>query len=498
MTAGSERGGEDEAGGGRRAGADASPGQQPRILMDVTSCCRWNGPPVGIVRVERALARYARRQAGDVVFVFFDPRDGRYHHLDPRWFDALLAGDVQLDAWMLPDAANARVRFIDRFPRRLQTLVRFALRFRRQCLTTLEALRLKAGDMVLSTRIDRLQRRLMSAKYESLLIRPDGERRPLLSPDLIIGAPVVFRKGDILFGAGSGWSHSDPTAIADLKRRHGVRLALMVYDVLPILMPHCFPAHDVERFAAYIDRILPLTDLALFGSNQTRADTLTVAKTRGVATHSTAVVPYGSDVQRVDMTIDRAPPAGLRRGGYILFVSTIEPRKGHGHLLRVWRRLLEAGVPQAADMTLVFVGRIGWMIDALKVEIDRASTAEGRFVVLSNVDDATLASIYANAAFCTYPSEYEGYGLPIIEAFRYGKAVIASDRGSIPEVIGDFGPSLPATDVDAWVEVFTRWISDPAARRPYETAIRERFRPTSWDEAAAASFAAIRRLGAPA
>ncbi|MFN8828637.1 MAG: glycosyltransferase family 4 protein [Labrys sp. (in: a-proteobacteria)] len=472
----------------------ATPVGNRRILMDVTSCCRWNGPPVGIVRVERALAAYARRKAPDVVFVFFDPRIKRYRYLDPRWFDVLLTGDVQLDAWTLPNASSTHVRFIDRFPRAVQTPVRFLLRFRRQCLTTLETRRLRAGNMLVSATIDRVQRRFMSSKYKSLLVRPDGERRPLLSPDEMLGDEVRFGEGDILFGAGSGWSHANPAAIAELKRRHGVRHALMVYDVLPILMPHCFPAHDVERFAAYMDAILPITDLALFGSHQTRADTMQVAADRGVRTNATAVVPYGSDVQRVDRSIEIAPPEGLRRGGYILFVSTIEPRKGHGHLLKVWRRLLDAGIPQAADMTLVFVGRLGWMIDALKVELDRATAEDGRLKVLSNIDDATLAALYANAAFCTYPSEYEGYGLPIIEAFRYGKAVIASDRGSIPEVIGEFGPSLPATDVDAWVEVFARWITNPSERQAYETAIRERFRPTSWDEAAAASFDAIRTL----
>ena len=111
-----------------------------------------------------------------------------------------------------------------------------------------------------------------------------------------------------------------------------------------------------------------------------------------------------------------------------------------------------------------------------------------RLFVHSNVADEVLAALYAHAAFCVYPSEYEGYGLPVAEAFRSGKAVVASDRGSIPEVVGDFSPCLPADDRQAWFDTLSHWIRDPAARQPYEAAIRDRFRPTSWDGAARVFF----------
>ena len=63
-----------------------------------------------------------------------------------------------------------------------------------------------------------------------------------------------------------------------------------------------------------------------------------------------------------------------------------------------------------------------------------------------------LAALYDGAAFCVYPSMYEGYGLPIVEAFARGKAVIASNRGSIPEIAAAFAPCLDPTDEEAWLE----------------------------------------------
>jgi glycosyltransferase involved in cell wall biosynthesis len=120
-------------------------------------------------------------------------------------------------------------------------------------------------------------------------------------------------------------------------------------------------------------------------------------------------------------------------------------------------------------------------------------------IVLSGVPDTVLTELYRNAAFCLFPSLYEGYGLPAVEAFAFGKAVIASTGGALPEVVGDFSPCLDPRDEDAWFETMRNWIADPAARAPFETAIRERFRHPTWSEAAELFFAAIdAELASPA
>ena len=472
------------------AAVHREPAKQVRILMDLSTSCRWTGPPVGIVRVERALARWARQNLSGIDFVFFDPRSRCYHHLDERWLDSLLEGTAFVDSWLLPEVAD-RIRFIDRIPRPMQPAMRFVLRFRRQLLMTLEARRLRTTNQAVASRLDRLQRRLMSKKYAALMIKPDGARRPLLPPDLMIAGKATPRPGDIFVSVGSGWAHSNVDCIAALRRDSGTQFALLVHDLLPLTFSHHFPRHDVAAFEKYMTSALPLADRLLFGSWRTRADTLDYCREHGIPVGQTCVVPFGADVAKRDVQAGLPPPFGLQASRYVLFVSTIEPRKGHGLLLEVWRRLLAAGIPQASDFQLVFVGREGWMIGDLKVELDRIAGDSGRVQIHSSVDDETLAALYANAAFCAYPSQYEGYGLPLIEAFRHGKAVIASDRGAIPEVVGEFSPCLPADDVQAWFGILSRWMSDPSAREPYETAIRDRFRPTTWDEAGEAFFASL-------
>jgi glycosyltransferase involved in cell wall biosynthesis len=105
-------------------------------------------------------------------------------------------------------------------------------------------------------------------------------------------------------------------------------------------------------------------------------------------------------------------------------------------------------------------------------------------LMLANVDDSTLSSLYKGAAFCLYPSQYEGFGLPIVEAFLHGRAVIASTGGAIPDVVGEFSPCLDPSDEEAWYTTFRRWIIDPNARVPYEEAIRARFTAVTWSDAA--------------
>ena len=172
-----------------------------------------------------------------------------------------------------------------------------------------------------------------------------------------------------------------------------------------------------------------------------------------------------------------------------MFVSTIEPRKGHRLLYTVWRRLVAEGVPQAFGFKLVFVGRLGWLVDDLLAEIRNDAEVAKHLVMIHGVDDGLLTALYQAAAFCVYPSVYEGYGLPIIEAFSFGKAALVSTGGALPEVVQGLSPCLDSADEQAWYETMKKWIESPQCRAPYEQEIRTRLRHPTWSEAAAIFFA---------
>ena len=184
-------------------------------------------------------------------------------------------------------------------------------------------------------------------------------------------------------------------------------------------------------------------------------------------------------------------PAGLERGHYALLVSTIEPRKGHQMIYNVWLKLLAEGLPQKHRFKLVFVGRPGWLVDDLMERLTNDARLAETFFLLSDVADDQLAKLYSDAAFCLYPSAYEGYGLPIIESYLWGKAVLASTGGALPEVVAGLSPCLDPHDETLWHTTFAQWIADPAVRAPYEAAIRTQFRPVTWNESAARFFKTV-------
>ena len=115
--------------------------------------------------------------------------------------------------------------------------------------------------------------------------------------------------------------------------------------------------------------------------------------------------------------------------------------------------------------------------------------------IITNADDATLTLLYRDAAFCLFPSRYEGFGLPAVEAFFHGKAVLASTGGALPEVVRDFSPCLDPDDAPEWRRMLKLWIEDPAAREPYEAKIRASFRHPNWDEATRDFFALVHMIG---
>jgi glycosyltransferase involved in cell wall biosynthesis len=461
-----------------------------RILFDVSTSMLWWGPPAGIVRVESELASWACQNVPGVVFVFFDP--GRLAYCEvTRDVRPFLSDEAALDVFGLTNPVHPGKRRTDRVPAGLKTAFLWISRSRRMAIGRLERLRLEAQSPRLVRLADRLQRRLMTDKYREFMVRADDTRRPFFPYDMVVGAPVKFQRDDILVCAGSGWGHTNIERLSDLKALIGFRMVLLCHDLIPLMFPQFYKAADVEVFRNYMNRTLAIADQVVVNSHRVEADCRAYCQRQGIAAGDIIVSSFGYDVGGVSRQSAADLPAGLRPGRFALLVSTIEPRKGHRLMYRVWRRLLAEGVPQASGFRLVFAGRPGWMVDDLLAEIRDDPQVSGLILMIHDADDDALSALYDAAAFCLYPSAYEGYGLPVIEAFSHGKAVLASTGGALPELVQGFSPCLDPTDEQAWYETTRQWIQSPLARAPYERAIRERFRHPTWSEAAAGFFRAI-------
>ncbi|MGH9016317.1 MAG: glycosyltransferase family 4 protein, partial [Acidimicrobiales bacterium] len=153
-----------------------------------------------------------------------------------------------------------------------------------------------------------------------------------------------------------------------------------------------------------------------------------------------------------------ALPDGVER--YVLAVGTLEPRKDLAGLVRAF----EAMAGDRPDVALVLAGSAGWGTDALS-EAVAASKWRRRIVATGYLDDAVLRTVLAGAAVLAYPSVYEGFGFPPLEAMRAGVPVVCSTAGSIPEVVGDGALLAPVGDTEALAGALASVLDDGDVRR---------------------------------
>jgi len=228
--------------------------------------------------------------------------------------------------------------------------------------------------------------------------------------------------GDILLVLGSPWSHPDYARLIGSQRARGLKFALLVYDLIPIRRPEWCDRGLVRVFRAWFDSILPLCDQVFAISRATAADVERFAAERRIVLANPVVpIPIGTTFGVAGGRATAVRTARLPAPGtYALIVSTIEARKNHLLLFRVWRRMLDE-MPGRSIPTLVFAGRIGWLVDDLMRQIANTNNLNGKLVLVENPTDAELVALYEGCRFTLFPSFFEGWGLPVTESLALGK-----------------------------------------------------------------------------
>jgi glycosyltransferase involved in cell wall biosynthesis len=181
------------------------------------------------------------------------------------------------------------------------------------------------------------------------------------------------------------------------------------------------------------------------------------------------------------------------KGRVVLYVGTLEPRKNLIMLIRAFRRLTDN--PALEDVTLLIVGSKGWYYDEIFAAADQSGLVEsGRVRFLGRVPEEHLPLWYNISSAFVYPSKYEGFGLPALEAMACGTPVIASNTSSLPEVLGEAGILLDPDDVGAWAQAMERVLVDePLARQMRHKGLRQAGK-FSWQRTAQHTAAVYRQV----
>jgi glycosyltransferase involved in cell wall biosynthesis len=301
--------------------------------------------------------------------------------------------------------------------------------------------------------------------------------------------------GDVLAVLGAAWTHPDYARVLLNARRRGLRVALLVYDLIPVFRPEWCDRGLVARFGAWIESVLPLADRVLTISAATEADLRRYAAMRGIALpEPLRIVRPGTGFTTARPGVPhpglprapRLPPAG----SYVLSVGTISAHKNQVLLFRVWRRLLEELPPEAVPH-LVLAGRAGALVADLMQQLHNTRFLDGRVVLIEDPTDAELAQLYEGCRFTVFASLYEGWGLPVTESLQFGAPCVAANATALPEAGGAlaryFDPDC-ATDA---ARVIRAAIEEADGLAGWRRQIAEQFRPVSWEAAARKLLAAI-------
>jgi glycosyltransferase involved in cell wall biosynthesis len=341
------------------------------------------------------------------------------------------------------------------------------------------------------------------------LLRPAAQKpqeqpkpEPVVPVPQIPECPDVFGQdsapGDILLVLGSPWSHPDYAQLIRAQRLRGLKFALLVYDLIPIRRPEWCDRGLVRVFRAWFDTAFPLSDQVFAISQATASDVTLYARERGLKLAGPIVpIPIGTSFGVADgLTPPIRTPRLPAPGTYALIVSTIEARKNHLLLFRVWRRMLEE-MPARSIPSLVFAGRVGWLVDDLMRQIANTNNLNGKLILIENPSDEELRALYEGCQFSMFPSFFEGWGLPVTESLALGKPCLTSDRTSLPEAGGKLARRFDPDNLHDAYRAIREVIDDPAGLARWEAQVRREFKPIPWSATADVIVSALNHPMAP-
>ncbi len=267
--------------------------------------------------------------------------------------------------------------------------------------------------------------------------------------------------------------------IPDWVHSLGRTATLIVHDLIPIRHPEWFVSDaNKHTIAAIMNSALP-TDWVVCVSESTRRDFFAF-RSDFPKEHTRVAHLAAADIFVPTPLSDLLQTKLHIQGRYILSVCTIEPRKNIETVMAAYAILLHTGqdVPQ-----LVLTGANGWKNASLMQQIRELSEQYPNKIILTGyATDEDLAQLYSGASVFVYPSLYEGFGLPPLEAMSCGCPVITSNISSLPEVVGNAGVTISPTDVGALVQAIDSLLHGDREQQKHQAL--QRAKAFSWERMA--------------
>lgn len=225
----------------------------------------------------------------------------------------------------------------------------------------------------------------------------------------------------------------------EIKGDNAIKKVILIHDLISFRLPELFEESNREDVRKSLESIDDFTTLVCV-SKSTKKD---LKEFFPFIKNSVRVIPLAANKNlfyKVEnkAKIDHAlKKYNIPNRPYLLSLSTLEPRKNIETTIKAFNKLLKEH--HEINASLVLVGTLGWNYNTIFSEILNSNTIKDKLIVTGFVSDSDLATLYSGATGFIYPSLYEGFGLPPLEAMQCGVPVVVSNTSSIPEVVGDAG-----------------------------------------------------------
>lgn len=293
---------------------------------------------------------------------------------------------------------------------------------------------------------------------------------------------------DAFISVGSDWAFDIPEKVEKLYP-DGRNLVAACYDLIPILYPQFTPNPQfydwfrkhykhVRRIAG---KVFAISDCSKRDLEKLWAETSVKYSDPEIKAIPLAGMNDSADLTQIILDEkDQKFLDMLQEGpGYVIFVSTLEPRKNHILLANIWKELyLEYG---EKCPRLLFVGMSGWgSADLLQYLSKMDVTQDSKLIWAENLTDDMLKQLYANCLFALHPSVYEGWGLAATEVMSFGKVCLVSNNSALPEATQGLLPSFHPHDFPSWKEEIKKLIDSPSYRADLEKKVTDAYQVRTW------------------
>jgi glycosyltransferase involved in cell wall biosynthesis len=295
-----------------------------------------------------------------------------------------------------------------------------------------------------------------------------------------IGLPLYARKAGFDVFHGTNF---------DVPFWKGRRSVVTIHDLSALLHPDKHRTRMVRRARLRLPLVVRVADVIITPTESVKRE---VCQRLGVKASKVTAIPSAARLGFRPMAPAKTVPIRKRLGvedDFLLFVGTLEPRKNLLTLLKAFQQTMGSSFRSQ----LVIAGGEGWLMDELFAFIKKSDIAD-RLCLTGYLKDEDLCALYSSCKAFIYPSVYEGFGLPPLEAMACGAPVIAGRIPALQETLGKAALLVEPMDVEALVQAITGLLQDESRRSKLGSAGQQHAAKYSWEQTARLTLDVYRKL----